>query len=93
MYLLIGVLLLHGLVSGAPHDACFRSEVANRYSRCKSNPLQSPRQAASANAAALHVSMTHARLSLTPICLLRMHRITWELKLGMVCTPGMPGTA
>ena len=39
VYLLIGVLLLHGPVSGASHDACVPSEVANRYLRCKSNPL------------------------------------------------------
>ena len=30
---------------------------------------------------------------LTSNCLLHMHRITWELLLGMVCTPGMAGTA
>ena len=38
-------------------------------------------------------AMTRVRLSLTSNCLLRMHRITWELLLGMVCTPGMTGTA
>ena len=30
---------LHGPISGAAHDACVRSEVANRYPRCESNPL------------------------------------------------------
>ena len=39
-YLLTGMLLLHGPVSGASHDACVRSGVANRYRRCKSNPLE-----------------------------------------------------
>ena len=33
-YLLTVVLLLHGPVSGASHDACVRSEAANRYRRC-----------------------------------------------------------
>ena len=49
-YLLTGVLLLHGPVSGASHGACVRSEAAHRYRivtkaahryrRCKSNPLK-----------------------------------------------------
>ena len=38
-------------------------------------------------------AMTRARLSLTPSCLLHMHRITWELLFGVVCTPGMAGSA
>ena len=38
-------------------------------------------------------TMTRARLSLTPSCLLHMHRITWELLSGMVCKPGMAGSA
>ena len=38
-------------------------------------------------------AMTRVRLSLTSNWLLHMHRITWELLLGMVCTPGMAGTA
>ena len=38
-------------------------------------------------------AMTHVRLSLTSNCLLHMHRITWELLLEMVCTPGMAVTA
>ena len=54
-------------------------------------------QAAAATAAALYTvrmrEMTRVRLSLTPSCLLHMHRITWELLLGMVCTPGMAGSA
>ena len=33
-YMLIGVLLLHGPVSGGSHDSCIRSGVANRYGRC-----------------------------------------------------------
>ena len=36
--------------------------------------------------------LLHARndpcLTLTSNCLLHMQRITWELLLGMVCTPG-----
>ena len=38
-------------------------------------------------------AMTRARLSLTPSCLLHMHRITWELLFGMVWLPGMAGSA
>ena len=49
---------------------------------------QYARQAATATAA-----MTRVRLSLKSNCLLHMHRITSELLLGMVCTPGMAGTA
>ena len=37
--------------------------------------------------------MTRVRLSLKSNGLLRMHRITRELLPGMVCTPGMAGTA
>ena len=39
--------------------------------------------------------LLHARndpcLTLTSNCLLHMQRITWELLLGMVCTPGLAG--
>ena len=45
--------------------------------------------------AVLHCThaMTRARLRLTPTCLLHMYWITWELLFGMVCTPGMAGSA
>ena len=36
-------------------------------------------------------AMTRVRLSLSSNFLLHMHRITWELLLGMVCTPGLAG--
>ena len=41
-------------------------------------------------------AMTRVRLrpeALTPTYQLHMHQITWELLLGMVCAPGMAGTA
>ena len=62
------VLLLHGPVSGASHDACVRSEVANRCSRRKSNPLiHAQRSCAAASLAIVACPSTHAACEATPL--------------------------